>query len=48
MLAARLLEPGVYVIMHNRVLEFPGVVKDRQAGEFKCGEGNQKNLEGAP
>jgi L-asparaginase len=36
MLAARLLEPGVYVVMHNRVLEFPGVVKDRQAGEFKC------------
>jgi L-asparaginase len=36
MLAARLLSPGVYVVMHNRVLEFPGVVKDRQAGEFKC------------
>lgn len=38
MLAARLLEPGVYVVMHNRVLEFPGVVKDRHAGEFKCVE----------
>jgi L-asparaginase len=40
MLAARLLDPGVYVVMHNRVLEFPGVVKDRQAGEFKCVEEN--------
>jgi L-asparaginase len=48
MLAARLLEPGVYVIMHNRVLEFPGVVKDRQAGEFKCIGENSKTLEGAP
>jgi L-asparaginase len=36
MLAARLLEPGVYVVMHNRILKFPGVVKDRQAGEFFC------------
>jgi L-asparaginase len=38
MLAARLLEPGVYVVMHNRILKFPGVVKDRQAGEFFCVE----------
>jgi L-asparaginase len=35
-LAARLLDPGVYAVIHNRVLEFPGVVKDRRAGEFKC------------
>ena len=39
LLAARLLDPAVYVVMHNRVLRFPGVVKDRQAGEF-CREGS--------
>jgi L-asparaginase len=35
MLAARLLPPGVYVAMHNRVLAFPGVFKDRQALTFR-------------
>lgn len=34
LLACRLIEPGVYVAMHNRVLRFPGVVKDRQALSF--------------
>ncbi len=34
LLAARLLEGGVYVVMHNRVLRFPGVVKDRDARTF--------------
>ena len=34
LLAARLLEDGVHVAMHNRILRFPGVVKDRQAGTF--------------
>jgi len=29
LLAARLVSSGVYVVMHNRVLRFPGVVKDR-------------------
>jgi hypothetical protein len=24
----------VYVVMHNRVLQFPGVVKDRARGRF--------------
>ncbi len=28
LLAARLVSPGVYAVMHNRVLRFPGVVKD--------------------
>jgi len=28
LLAARLVSPGVYVVMHNRVLRFPGVTKD--------------------
>lgn len=36
LMAARLLPPGVYAVLHNRVLEFPGVVKDRKAGEFRC------------
>ncbi len=34
LLAVRMLPPGVYVAMHNRVLSFPGVVKDRYAGTF--------------
>jgi L-asparaginase len=34
LLASRLLEGGVYVAMHNRVLQFPGVRKDRQALTF--------------
>jgi L-asparaginase len=34
LLAARLLGGGVYVAMHNRVLRFPGVTKDRQALTF--------------
>ena len=28
------LAPGVYVAMHNRVLQFPGVVKDLKQGTF--------------
>ena len=27
LLAVQLISPGVYVAMHNRVIEFPGVVK---------------------
>jgi L-asparaginase len=34
LLAVQLLAPGVYVCMHNQVLRFPGVVKDRSAGTF--------------
>ena len=34
LLAVRLLEPGVYVAMHNKVLRFPGVEKDHEAGTF--------------
>lgn len=34
LLAVQLLGPGVYVSMHNQVLMFPGVIKDRQAGTF--------------
>ena len=34
LLASRMVDPGVYLAMHNRVLRFPGVVKDRQALTF--------------
>ena len=34
LLAVQLLAPGVYVAMHNQVLQFPGVVKDRRVGTF--------------
>ena len=34
LLAVQLLPPGVYVCMHNQVLQFPGVIKDRAAGTF--------------
>lgn len=37
LLAVRLVEPAVYVAMHNRVLRFPGVMKDREAGTFVGG-----------
>lgn len=34
LLAVQLLAPGVYVAMHGRVLQFPGVVKDAVQGTF--------------
>jgi L-asparaginase len=34
LLACRLAPPGVYVAMHNQLLKFPGVVKDRGRGTF--------------
>jgi L-asparaginase len=38
LVAAKLLDGGVYAVMHNRVLPFPGVKKDRQARELVPGE----------
>jgi L-asparaginase len=38
LLACRLLAPGVYVVMHNQALAFPGVVKDRRRLTFTRGE----------
>ncbi len=35
LIACRLCPPGVYVVMHNQVLKFPGVVKDRDAMTFR-------------
>jgi L-asparaginase len=34
LLAVQVMPAGVYVAMHNHVLQFPGVVKDRTAGTF--------------
>ena len=34
LLAVQVVPPGVYVAMHNQVLQFPGVVKDRDNGTF--------------
>jgi L-asparaginase len=34
-MAVQLLPPGVYVVMHNQVLSFPGVYKDREQLCFK-------------
>lgn len=34
LLACRLIGPGVYVAMHNRILSFPGVAKDRDTLSF--------------
>jgi len=34
LLAVQLVDPGVYVAMHNTVLQFPGVVKDHERGTF--------------
>jgi len=34
LMAVQLLEPGVWVVMHNRVLQFPGPRKDPALGTF--------------
>lgn len=34
LLAVQLVPPGVYCAMHDQVLQFPGVVKDRERGTF--------------
>ena len=34
LLAVQLLQPGVYVALHNQVLRFPGVVKDHKELRF--------------
>jgi L-asparaginase len=34
LLAVQILGPGIYLVMHDQVLQFPGVAKDRTAGTF--------------
>lgn len=38
LLAVQLLPPGIYVVMHNRVLPFPGARKDSMRGTFVSAE----------
>jgi L-asparaginase len=35
LLAVQVLEPGVYCVMHNKALRFPGVEKDYERGTFR-------------
>jgi L-asparaginase len=35
LLAVQILPPGVYCVMHNKVLTFPGVIKDAAQGTFR-------------
>ena len=37
LLAVQLAPPGVYAMMHNRLLAFPGVRKDPGSGTFRKG-----------
>lgn len=32
--AVQILSPGIYAVLHNRILKFPGVVKDPSLGTF--------------
>lgn len=41
LLAARLLPPGVYAVLHNQALRFPGVKKDRRKMTFVCPGGDE-------
>jgi len=34
LLAVQILDPGIYVAMHNKVLRFPGATKQRTKGTF--------------
>ena len=34
LIAVQVLPPGVYAVLHNQVLQFPGVVKDRDQNRF--------------
>jgi L-asparaginase len=44
LLAARLVEPGVYAVMHNRVLQFPGVRKNREQLTFEASDQKSNQL----
>lgn len=34
LIAVQVMPPGIYCAMHNQVLAFPGVIKDRERGTF--------------
>jgi len=35
LMAVQLVEPGVYVAMHNKIWQFPGVIKDKRKMTFR-------------
>lgn len=37
LMAVQILSPGVWVVMHSRALQFPGVIKDYSLGTFVRG-----------
>jgi L-asparaginase len=44
LLACRLVQPGVYAVLHNQALRFPGVVKDRTRLTFMRRGGTDSGL----
>lgn len=44
LLAVQLLDPGVYAVMHNQVLRFPGVLKDRDQGTFTTSNATSRRV----
>ncbi|MFN3240880.1 MAG: asparaginase domain-containing protein [Planctomycetota bacterium] len=34
LIGVQILAPGIYCVMHNKALQFPGVVKDKERGTF--------------
>jgi L-asparaginase len=48
LLAVQIVEPGVYAVMHNSVLRFPGVVKDHERLTFRrASDAPPRPLQGA-
>ncbi|HIE70740.1 MAG TPA: asparaginase [Planctomycetes bacterium] len=39
LLAVQILPPGIYCVIHNQVLPFPGVFKNRERGTFAHNDG---------
>ena len=46
LLAVQLVAPGVYVAMHNQVLQFPGVVKDLERRTFVVPGALEREVDG--
>lgn len=39
LLAVQIMPPGIYCVMHNQILPFPGVFKNRERGTFAHNDG---------
>jgi L-asparaginase len=46
LLAVQLVPPGIYVAMHNQVLQFPGVVKDLERRTFVKPSALERGVDG--